>query len=199
MDITSWWPALWKLRLQEFDSEIFHGPGIKQLAPDGLSRLNMNGHDDTNIVEEITDLPPTTADMEAIDTFSEHDPISQQGAPYPDLKQAEEPIFGEIFLSEQARDLECQNHSPIVPKADSNIYEDTEWYLVDIAHIDGALQKLVPTNPRKRFFTRTSIPVCKAHQQDQNVQLDLTQVSVPLYRQRLIWYQTRLPMLRKRP
>lgn len=113
--------ARWKLGLQEFDFEVFYRPGMEQLAPDGLYRLDTNGDDDTDIDDEIPVIDFAKVETKTIDTFHDDYPASQQATPYPDLKQADDPISRETFLREQAWDENRQNYVPFALKAYSNI------------------------------------------------------------------------------
>lgn len=155
--------ARWKFRLQEFYFEVIYRPVINYIAPDGLSRLNTDGHDDTDIDDKIPILALTKVDTKTIETFNKEVPASQQASPYLYLKQDDDTISRERFLREKARDAYCQNYASFITKVDSNITYDTEGYLVRIAHLDGALQKIVPTNLRKRVLHLAHYPRLQGH------------------------------------
>lgn len=107
------------------------------------SLLDIEGHDGTDIDEEILVLGLIKVDMKTIDLFNKDDQTSQQSAQYPDQKQLEGQISSKTFLLRKARILDCQNYVTLVPKADSNIMCDTEGYLVSIACINGALKTIL--------------------------------------------------------
>lgn len=45
--------ARWRLRVQEFEYDTLHRPGIIHRAPDALSRLPTNGHDTNPLNDEV--------------------------------------------------------------------------------------------------------------------------------------------------
>lgn len=62
------------MKLQGFYFKVVYRTGIKNLAPDGISRLDTNGHDKSDIDDDIPVFDLTKADAKAIDTFNEDAP-----------------------------------------------------------------------------------------------------------------------------
>lgn len=86
VDLSSqtWKLARCRLRLKEYDFEVFYRPGIKQLTLDGLSRLDTDGNDETDIDDDITVLSLTKADEKEIKTFNiDDDPVDYKHYPLP--------------------------------------------------------------------------------------------------------------------
>lgn len=63
--------ARWKLRIQEFDYEVIYRPGIKHIAPDGLSRLDTDGQDESELGDDILVMALTKSDEKTLNTFNE--------------------------------------------------------------------------------------------------------------------------------
>lgn len=63
----------WNLRLQEFDYDVIYRPCIKHLSPNGLSRLDTYGHDESELDDYIPAITLTKAEEKTLETFNEDD------------------------------------------------------------------------------------------------------------------------------
>lgn len=89
--------ARWKLRIQQFDFGVVYSRGITHITPNGLSWLDTDAHDKTDIDEEITVLSLTKVYTKTIKKFNNDDPASQQSTPYTDFKQSVDLVSRKTF------------------------------------------------------------------------------------------------------
>lgn len=86
LDTPSGWLAYWKLSPQILFRSCTK-PRYKEPCPNGLSRLDNDGHDETETDDKIPVLELIKVVTKKIHKFNEDDQVSQKAAPYPDFKQ----------------------------------------------------------------------------------------------------------------
>ena len=166
MDSATGQLARWRLRLAEFDYSVEFRPGIKNQAPDALSRLPTDGTDKTPLKDDIPVLAINiTKDQErSIEDMCDDELDQENFAQHPPPEpQNDDPIERETFINEQRNDVECNQYANFVGLPGSQFVYDREGYLSRVSKVDGALQRVVPRSLRIRLLYLAHYPRLQGH------------------------------------
>ena len=164
--------ARWRLRLTEFEFDIVHRAGIKHQAADALSRLETTSTDETELRDEIPtltedDKPPTTVlacfDCDELDLNDETCVCTTTDTDENDSDGLPSMITDEEFIKQQAEDEYCKEAAKSVGLPGSAFSIDKHGFLVRIAPLDGAVQKVVPASLKDRILKLGHFPPLSGH------------------------------------
>jgi len=155
--------ARWRLRLAEFDFDIQYRPGVKNLVPDSLSRIETTGVDTCVLDEEIP-------------TFTVYDGFENpESEMYPDAwdivpcylspdELVPEPITVEEWLHEQSLDSLCQNLQAEAESGKRTRFRMNEQGVLIREHPSNNNQQIVvPERLRPRVLMLHHHPVVAGH------------------------------------
>ena len=165
----------WRLRLQPFEYDIVHRPGVKHQAADALSRLPTTGTDQTDLDDEI----PTVAavlkgpmvhqdepEWEIIPFDSQ--PLSASTVQHKNHDQQDlddKPITTDEMMAEQREDPTCLKYASLADNHKSHFSLTSNGLLVRHSPRDNAVQMVVPASLQSRVMYLSHYPVTAGHPQ----------------------------------
>eukprot|EP00178_Gracilaria_changii_P000278 TRINITY_DN10329_c0_g1_i1.p2 TRINITY_DN10329_c0_g1~~TRINITY_DN10329_c0_g1_i1.p2 ORF type:complete len:220 (-),score=11.84 TRINITY_DN10329_c0_g1_i1:813-1472(-) len=167
--------ARWRLRLSEFEFDVVYRAGVKHQAPDALSRMDIDGLDNSPLNDDIPCfamelsgncdcLVATVQDGNVLheNAFLDWDeppkghhdrrPTGTAALAVEDEQTEPLPIPVEEFLEEQAKDPWCKGIAKHVGTAPFRFGYDHHGFLSRTSPLDGAVQHLVPPSLRDRVL-----------------------------------------------
>jgi len=146
--------ARWRLRLAEFDFDVQYRPGVKNLVPDALSRIETTGTDDRPLDEEI---PTFLITSEEADNRPEMDMYPEDWDVVPCYVSPTdfvvEPITVQEWLHEQSLDSLCQELQAQVDANKTDRYKINEQGVLQRVHpVNTQTQIVVPERLRSRVL-----------------------------------------------
>lgn len=166
----------WRLRLQPFEYDIVHRPGVKHQAADAMSRLNTTGTDQTDLDDEIPTVAavlkgPMVHQDEPNWDIVPYDPTSVQDTAHAvnpnddDNDIDDRPISTDEMIAEQKEDPTCVKYAALADNPKSHLTLQSNGLLVRHSPQDGAVQIVVPQSLRSRILYLSHYTMAAAHPQ----------------------------------